>query len=524
MCYPPLCHAIHADDGPEVTRLLAVGADPNTRLDEDALLEEDRRGAYGDLVDPMIPVLVYACLRGSSEAARALLNGGADPGLTGGDGVTALMNAITVNAAVTNGSIHGSIRGRDRMPTNADECDEFCRQMNAAGHAAVGGLNSAAKSARIEMLRLLLVKGVAVDAVEPSTGFTPFHMACFFCSGGWQLECAEMLVRAGCDTSIKDSGGRTALQRPMVRVAETLGCSALDPLALSASTQAADLPPKGRFVERLGAVAEEWARAKLDTREQSEQAGESGPYSAQHLAGQLCNVAKKGDDLLAFGLLRVGADPNTLVHWETPAGQVFQLTALCQAMEGGHLGVVGVLLDGRADPNLADGDGCTPLMHAAMAGWVEIVQLLLKRGAAMDTSVHPASGGTAFYLACHYNQPECAQVLARAGCDMGLKGRFGLTGRQEAERQGHAAVLARLRAVVAEQLQAAQAAALAPSDADADEKDAFKVHSIEPAEEEKVEGANADGDIVRCGSYFYFACDLMPLGSVDMRTTYNHRR
>ena len=80
--------------------------------------------------------------------------------------------------------------------------------------------------------------------------------------------------------------------------------------------------------------------------------------------------------------------------------------------------------------------------------------------------------------------------------------------------------VARLRAVVADQLRAAQAAALAPSDADADEEDGFK--KILRLQEEKVEGADAGGNIVRCGSYFYFACDLVPVGSVDMRTTYNH--
>ena len=56
----------------------------------------------------------------------------------------------------------------------------------------------------------------------------------------------------------------------------------------------------------------------------------------------------------------------------------------------------------------------------------------------------------------------------RAGCDVGLKDSGGYTGRELAEAQGHAAVLARLRAVVAEQLRAAQGAgpALEPEPGD----------------------------------------------------------
>ena len=50
-------------------------------------------------------------------------------------------------------------------------------------------------------------------------------------------------------------------------------------------------------------------------------------------------------------------------------------------------------------------------------------------------------------------------MLARAGCDVGLKDRDGKTGRQLAEAEGHAAVLARRRAVAADQLRPAQGAA-----------------------------------------------------------------
>ena len=73
------------------------------------------------------------------------------------------------------------------------------------------------------------------------------------------------------------------------------------------------------------------------------------------------------------------------------------------------------------------------------------------------------TGMTAFHIACDANQPECAEELTRAGCDVGAKGNNGETGREIAERRGHAAVVARLRAAAGEQLPAPQAAVRLPA-------------------------------------------------------------
>ena len=43
--------------------------------------------------------------------------------------------------------------------------------------------------------------------------------------------------------------------------------------------------------------------------------------------------------------------------------------------------IVSLLLQGRADPNMQDELGNTPLMHAAMNGDVNMVRILLKHGA-----------------------------------------------------------------------------------------------------------------------------------------------
>ena len=82
-------------------------------------------------------------------------------------------------------------------------------------------------------------------------------------------------------------------------------------------------------------------------------------------------------------------------------------------------------------------------MAAAAAGQLEAVRLLLARGAAVD-AVRPVSGYAALHVACRKNHSECVEALARAGCDVGLKGFDGETGRQVAEREGSSVMMTSL--------------------------------------------------------------------------------
>src|SRR5262249_576221 len=56
-------------------------------------------------------------------------------------------------------------------------------------------------------------------------------------------------------------------------------------------------------------------------------------------------------------------------------------TPLHQAALSGHVEVVGLLLERGADPNLAASDGIAPLHYAAQAGHLEIAQMLVEHGA-----------------------------------------------------------------------------------------------------------------------------------------------
>ena len=119
---------------------------------------------------------------------------------------------------------------------------------------------------------------------------------------------------------------------------------------------------------------------------------------------QLCVAAHLGDGPAVARLLAAGFDPNVSV---CAPGQTHQKTALVAAVESDRLEAARVLLDGGADPSLLDSEGVTPLMVAAMGGHLEVLRLLLARGAAVDAA-DKGIRFTAFHYACFRNHAECA--------------------------------------------------------------------------------------------------------------------
>jgi ankyrin repeat protein len=354
-------------DGAAVAWLLAAGADPNASM--------AARTPSGEVAQST--ALCDAAAHGRLEAARLLLEAGADASLADGDGFTPLMQA--------------------------------------------------AFNGQLGVLRLLLARGAAVDAVSPGTGATAFHYAC----GNNQPECAEALVRAGCDVGIKDKIGQTGRE-----VAEARGHAAV--VTWLRAVVAREMAEHEReLAERLPA---EQAAGPDPAPEPAAVVGDGGP------AGQLVMAARGGDKAVVARLLAAGTDPNASMAGRTPSGETFQSNALCAAAELGHLAEVRLLLEAGADPSLADGCGYTPLMTAAGCGQLEVLRLLLGRGATVD-AVDPAYGGTAFHCACIQNQPECAEELARAGCDVGIKDKNGQTGREAAEARDSKDAARRLRAL-----------------------------------------------------------------------------
>jgi ankyrin repeat protein len=399
-----LVRAANKGDGAEMARLLAAGADPNAVVSV--------RLPSGEVYQTTA-LSVAAVRRGRLEAVRLLLDGGADLDRAAGDGSTPLMSA----------AVHG----------------------------------------QLEVLRLLLARGAAVDAADPHNGCTAFHAAC--CNN--QAECAETLARAGCDTGLKDGDGKTGRELAEAQghtaVVAQLRAVVADQLRAAQAVGPAPEPEKAAVV--IGDRAEPAdqlleAVRKGDGAEMALLLAAGADPNASNASEVAPTISTAQYQAVAYGrldtarlLLDAGADPDRAnAYGETP---------LILAAGNGQLEVLRLLLDAGADPDCAASQGITPLIMAAANGHPEVLRLLLARGAAVDAA-DPNAGRTAFHFACYNNQAGCAEALARAGCDVSLHDRQGRTGRELAEEEGHAAVVARLRAVVAEQLRAAQAVGPAP--------------------------------------------------------------
>ena len=88
-------------------------------------------------------------------------------------------------------------------------------------------------------------------------------------------------------------------------------------------------------------------------------------------------------------------------------------TALSYACERGHCKLVKLLIDGDYDINMADKEGNTPLMYAAMSGDVptlrEILHVVVKYRLSVD--LRNKKGFSAYLLAAKMAHGECARIL-----------------------------------------------------------------------------------------------------------------
>jgi ankyrin repeat protein len=112
--------------------------------------------------------------------------------------------------------------------------------------------------------------------------------------------------------------------------------------------------------------------------------------------------AAEGDQKALGLFFAAGFDVNT----PNAAGY----TGLMAAAERGRVDIVKLLLDHKADPNVAGRDAGTALMLAAENNQPEIVKLLLDRGADPNRQDH--NGWTALLKAAYQGNAKCIEILA----------------------------------------------------------------------------------------------------------------
>ena len=93
-------------------------------------------------------------------------------------------------------------------------------------------------------------------------------------------------------------------------------------------------------------------------------------------------------------------------------------TALIHAADNGKLEIVQLLLDKGANINYSSYIGGTSLLYAAGSGYLDIVQLLLDEGA--DINLSNNNGDTSLIIAAKYKNIEVVKLLIRKGANTSI--------------------------------------------------------------------------------------------------------
>ncbi len=263
--------------------------------------------------------------------------------------------------------------------------------VNAANNQGWSALHSAAGGGQQQMVDFLLKNGAEPNAKSSASsdkGTTPLHLAARI--GDERDAEVASLLRSRAEVDAKNSYGATPLilalaadaSRPCAKVVEQL-------LAKGADVNARD--DNGTFPLYLAVQrrSEELVRLILAHKPDLEISTRERNRSPALDYTPLQKAVSLGDDAIVGLLLESGANPNVV---ETQSGQ----TALFMAVQQFNKKMVEVLLAAKAEVNVIDNSGTTPLRWAEQqramrhpspeqdSALPEIVNLLKQAGAQED--------------------------------------------------------------------------------------------------------------------------------------------
>ena len=312
--------------------------------------------------------LAVACRFGYTEAARVLLECGADPKIRD------KYDRSPLERASENGHVEVI---RVLLQYGSD--------VTAQDYTGTTPLHTSSAYGQPESARVLLEHGANVHA-KGMDGVTPLHWAS-------NELVAQVLLDHGADPNAKDGYKRTPLREAKVKQRPKVVSLLLERGAKEADTTAHTTP--------------------LHTASRNGQTDDA----VELLQGGMDANAKGNNDeaplhcALNEGVTRVlldyGADPN--------AKDGFNRTPLHEAVVKRHLEVVHVLLDEDADPNLVDIEGRTPLHLASETGYLDGVRSLLQRRA--DVRARDCWGLTPFEVASANHRTEAMDLLLEFGAE-----------------------------------------------------------------------------------------------------------
>ena len=330
-------------------------------------------------LDGGLTPLMLACRRGHAAAVKVLLDKGARLDATSKSGCTPLALAAEAGAA-------------DVVATLLDKG----ASTEAADNKQHTPLMNASDMGHIEVVELLLAAKASVEA-RNKTAMT----ALMFASQSGNLDCARALVVAGAQLNVQKEDGFTpfffAVQNAHAKLAEWL----------------------------LGEGA--------DINCQNKKRNTPLMRAAEHGSSEI------DDAVLRLLIDRARRSENALeLELKNEKGR----TAVHAACTGSATVALLRLLAARANPNVADENGMTPLHIASQVGDARLVRVLCSNGA--DPNAATSEGGhTPLMEACKLQRAAAVEQLLIGGADRMCKATDGKDA--TALAQGHPAILELLK-------------------------------------------------------------------------------
>lgn len=280
---------------------------------------------------------------------------------------------------------------------------------------ATKSLHQAAKDGDIEQVKLLISKGVDINAKD-KRGDTPLHKA----ADKGHREVVELLITNG--AAVK--GWNNYWRRPL-HVAAREGHRHVVELLLdkgawpNASAKFGQTPLHFAAPEGRTDVVELLIHKGADV-------------NAKDADGEtpLATAARGGHRDMVELLIANGADFNAKSKGES--------TPLHSAASGGYKDVMQLLIAKGADVNAETVKGETPLHYAATFGHKDAAELLLDKGADIDAKhKHELGAWTPFFLAANFGRKDVAELLLARGADMNVRDIYNYTPLHGASWKGH---------------------------------------------------------------------------------------
>jgi ankyrin repeat protein len=411
--------------------------------------------------------LHWAVYRGRPDLVDVLLKAGANPKAVNRDGSTPLWLAcINGNAAVIRALLDAGADANEALPLGRTP------------------LMAAARTGSVEALTVLLDRGARVNAAETLRGTTPLMWA----ADEGHADAARLLIRRGADISAR------SLPAPRGR-GPALG-KANDPRKQVAAQGAA--LAAGRALDLTQVLAVD-GDTGLRRRAEPSDGGELTPLVYATRANDLDTVKvllEAGADInqrtgygwspllvatqnryyaLAAYLLDHGADPNlpnkggwTPLYLATDNRNIENGDYPVRKADMDHLAFIRLLLEKGADVNARvkdstetrtvftnqwlDENGATPFLRASQSGDLELMKLLLSKGA--DAKITTVLGVTALHVAAGIGWVEgityewspsatleAVKLLLDLGLDVNAQADTGRTALHGAAHKGRADVI-----------------------------------------------------------------------------------